>query len=131
MSVLGKIASWLGGGLGGRGSGGSDPASKRKGMLYYSGYDATKPRRQRQPGSGVVRDEDKELPQAPRRVAVSGIRDGLRWAAKVFEKIRQLDVDRQLLHAVQVEHPDAVPPQALGARFGGRDRALDLVLYGL
>ena len=39
-----------------------------------------------------------------------------------------VDVDRRARHAVQIEHPDAVRLQPLGARFRARHRALDAAL---
>jgi capsid protein len=66
----------------------TDPATQRGGFIQYSGYDATKPKGKRQSPTGLVRDEDKELPPSARRMAVSGMRDLVRnfsvvqWAVR-------------------------------------------------
>ncbi len=46
-----------------------------KAFTWYSGYDATKPKGRRQAPTGLVRDEDRELPVASRRALVSATRD--------------------------------------------------------
>lgn len=51
------------------------PLIKPMGFTWYSGYDATKPKGRRQAPSGLVRDEDRELPVASRRALVSATRD--------------------------------------------------------
>jgi len=48
---------------------------KAVGFTWYSGYDATKPKGRRQAPTGLVRDEDRELPVASRRALLSATRD--------------------------------------------------------
>ena len=70
----------------------NDPATQRKSFTFYSGYDATKPKGRRQAPTALVRDEDRELPPASRRAAVSATRDIHRnFAVAAWALRRHLD----------------------------------------
>jgi len=75
-----------------RHGGNGDPVASRKAFTWYSGYDATKPKGRRSAPSALVRDEDRELPPASRRAAVTATRDIQRnFAVAAWAIRRHLD----------------------------------------
>lgn len=86
MLLIDRITGFFGGH---KAKASADPATRRRGFIQHSGYDATKPKGKRQSPTGLVRDEDKELPPSARRLAVSGMRDLARNFSVVQWAIRK------------------------------------------